>query len=66
MRMTTTNSIRVVAFAFTGYPVTDLAASRAAEVTFVDEPLNFPRCNRAVVKDPDGHRLVIHQKKSAA
>ena len=27
--MTTTNSIRVVAFAFTGYPVTDLARARA-------------------------------------
>jgi len=130
--MTTSNSIRVVAFAFTGYPVTDLArargfyegviglkpatvwegegkgwieyelgdatlaitnsggddwkpsaqgagvalevadfagavaALRAAKVTFLAEPLDFPSCNLAVVQDPDGNRLVIHKKKSAA
>jgi hypothetical protein len=64
--MTTTNSIRVVAFAFTGYPVTGLAALRAARMTFVGGPLDFPGCNRAVIKDPDGSWLVIHKKKSAA
>ena len=130
--MTTTASIRVVAFAFTGYPVTDLArarafyegvlglkpgtlwegegkgwieyelgdstlaisngagdqwqpssqgpsialevadfpatvaAFRAANVKFVGEPFEFPSCHLAVVQDPDGNRLVIHQKKGAA
>ena len=130
--MTTPTSIRVVAFAFTGYPVTDLARARgfyegviglkpatvwesegkgwieyelgdatlaitnsgddkwrpstqgpvvalevadfagavaglrAANVTFLAEPLDFPSCNLAVVQDPDGNRLVIHKKKGAA
>ncbi|HEY4247044.1 MAG TPA: VOC family protein [Lacunisphaera sp.] len=128
--MTTPTSIRVVAFAFTGYPVTDLvrargfyegvlglkpgtawegdgkgwieyelgdatlaitnsggdswrpsdqgpcvalevtdfaatvAALRAARVTFVNEPLDFPSCNLAAIQDPDGNRLVIHKKKA--
>ena len=130
--MTTPTSIRVVAFAFTGYPVTDLArargfyegviglkpatvwegdgkgwieyelgdatlaitnsggdnwrpstqgasaalevadfagavaALRAANVTFIAEPFDFPSCNLAVIQDPDGNRLVIHKKKGAA
>ena len=130
--MTTPTSIRVVAFAFTGYPVTDLArargfyegviglkpatvwegegkgwieyelgdatlaitnsggdnwrpstqgasvalevadftgavaALRAASVKFLADPLDFPSCNLAVIQDPDGNRLVIHKKKSAA
>ena len=43
-----------------------VAALRAAQVTFVGEPLDFPGCTMVVVQDPDGNRLVIHKKKNAA
>jgi len=131
-RMTSSTAVRVVAFAFTGYPVTDLArargfyegvlglkpgtvwegggkgwveyelgdstlaigngagdqwlpssqgasvalevadfpatvaALREAGVKFVGESLEFPSCHFAIIQDPDGNRLLIHKKKSAA
>lgn len=36
-----------------------------AAVPFTVEPLDFPSCRMAGVKDPDGNALVIHQRKTA-
>ena len=131
-RMTSSTSVLVVAFAYTAYPVTDLARARAfyegvlglkpatvwegegrgwieyelgdstlaisngagdqwqpssqgasialevadfpatvsalreAQVNIVGDPFDFPPCNMVIIQDPDGNRLLIHKKKSAA
>lgn len=41
-----------------------LAALRANQVPFVWEPKEFPGCRMVVVADPDGNRVVLHQRKS--
>ena len=40
-----------------------IAALRAAGVTFFLEPMDSGVCRMAVVADPDGNSLVIHQRK---
>ncbi len=33
-------------------------------VTFVNEPMDFPSCNMVAVEDPDGNRVMIHRRKN--
>ena len=40
-----------------------IAELRASRVPFVFEPVETPICWTAVVNDPDGNRVVIHQRK---
>ena len=54
-----------VALEVADFPAT-LASLREAEVKIVGEPLEFPSCHFAIIQDPDGNRLLIHRKKSAA
>ncbi len=42
-----------------------VAELRKAEVTFDAEPFESPVCHMAVVKDPDGNKLIIHKRKPA-
>jgi predicted enzyme related to lactoylglutathione lyase len=48
--------------------VADIAAAtaelKAAGVKFKFEPMEFPPCQLAVVLDPDGNFVGLHQKKS--
>lgn len=41
-----------------------VAALRAAEVRFAMEPMDSGVCRMAIVKDPDGNSLAIHQRKA--
>ncbi len=41
-----------------------IAALRAATVTFFLEPMDSGVCRMAVVADPDGNSLVIHQRRA--
>ena len=43
---------------------TAVAELKAAGVPFAMEPLDTPVCYMAVVTDPDGNSLFIHQRKS--
>lgn len=43
-----------------------LARLRAAGVAIVWGPNEFPLCHCFAVKDPDGHDLYFHRRKSAA
>ena len=43
---------------------TAVAELKAAGVPFDMEPLETPVCYMAVVTDPDGNSLFIHQRKS--
>lgn len=40
-----------------------IAVLKDAGVPFTVEPLDFPSCRMAGVKDPDGNAVVIHQRK---
>ena len=40
-----------------------VAHLRANAVPFVMEPMESPVCHMAIVSDPDGNSLVIHQRK---
>jgi catechol 2,3-dioxygenase-like lactoylglutathione lyase family enzyme len=42
-----------------------VAALRAAQVKFAVEPVDFPQCAMAVIRDPDGNQLALHCKKPA-
>lgn len=41
-----------------------VAALRAAPVTFFLEPMDSGVCRMAVIADPDGNSLVIHQRRA--
>lgn len=49
------------------FEVADLDAAvatlKAAAVKFVFEPMDCPSCRLAIVSDPDGNTLAIHQRK---
>ena len=38
---------------------------KRGNVTFDAEPFETPVCHMAVIKDPDGNKLIIHKRKSA-
>lgn len=42
-----------------------LAALKAAKVKFFLEPMDSGVCRMAVIADPDGNSLVVHQRKAA-
>jgi len=42
-----------------------IAALRAAGVKFLIEPMDSGVCRMAIITDPDGNSLVIHQRKPA-
>lgn len=42
-----------------------ITALRAARVKFVIEPMDTGVCQMAIVHDPDGNSLVIHQRRSS-
>ena len=41
-----------------------IAELKKANVTFDAEPFESPVCHMAVVKDPDGNKIIIHKLKS--
>ena len=43
-----------------------LQSLRAAGVRFYTEPLDLPSCRLAVVSDPDGNSVALHQRKNQA
>lgn len=42
-----------------------VAVLKDAGVLFTVEPVDFPSCRMAGVKDPDGNAVMIHQRKAA-
>lgn len=40
-----------------------IAHLRANQVRFQIEPLEFPGCRMAAISDPDGNKIMIHQRK---
>jgi predicted enzyme related to lactoylglutathione lyase len=42
-----------------------IAALRAAGVRFLIEPMDSGTCRMAIIADPDGNSLAIHQRKPA-
>jgi len=43
-----------------------VAELKAAGVKFKVEPMEFPPCHLAIVLDPDGNQVGLHQKKTSA
>lgn len=41
-----------------------IGALKAADARFVVEPMDSGPCRMAIVADPDGNSLIIHQRKS--
>jgi catechol 2,3-dioxygenase-like lactoylglutathione lyase family enzyme len=41
-----------------------IAHLRAHQVAFALEPVDLPNCRAAIVVDPDGNKLGIHQRKT--
>ncbi|MBL9188800.1 MAG: VOC family protein [Opitutaceae bacterium] len=42
-----------------------ITALRAASVTFLIDPMDTGVCRMAIIADPDGNSLVIHQRRAA-
>lgn len=42
-----------------------VTALQAAQVRFVVEPMDSGPCRMAIVADPDGNSLIVHQRKAA-
>jgi len=41
-----------------------IAELKAAKVKFSTEPVDYPSCRMAMICDPDGSKLCIHQRKA--